>query len=199
MKVNTDEVLEEWRPVVGYEGLYEVSNLGRVRGLDRIIANNRPGTTRTWRGRILRQTIRDTGHRTLHLARDGHPRARGVHCLVLEAFVGPCPPGMEACHNNGIPNDNRLTNLRWDTRLANMLDRITHGTDPNARKLRCDRGHLLRAPNLARCPQRPRSRHCLACGRARANGQYAERKGYLFDMQARADEHYRQIMQGVAL
>jgi hypothetical protein len=52
----------------------------------------------------------------------------GVHRLVLEAFVGPCPAGMEACHNNGVRTDNRLENLRWDTRSANCRDRIRHGT-----------------------------------------------------------------------
>lgn len=53
-----------------------------------------------------------------------------VHRLVLEAFVGPCPPGMECCHNNGNPADNRLENLRWDTRSANCLDAVQHGTSP---------------------------------------------------------------------
>lgn len=55
---------------------------------------------------------------------------RRVHRLVLEAFVGPCPPGMEACHNDGNPANNALTNLRWDTRQANAADRSLHGTAP---------------------------------------------------------------------
>jgi len=62
------------------------------------------------------------------LLRDGtrsHPRT--VHRLVLEAFVGPCPDGMEGCHNDGNPLNNALSNLRWDTRKANMADRGAHG------------------------------------------------------------------------
>lgn len=51
-----------------------------------------------------------------------------VHRLILEAFVGPCPPGMVACHNNGDRTDNRLCNLRWDTQLANVADSVVHGT-----------------------------------------------------------------------
>lgn len=50
-----------------------------------------------------------------------------VHRLVLLAFVGPCPEGMEACHNNGDRRDNRLENLRWDTRRKNIQDREKHG------------------------------------------------------------------------
>lgn len=51
-----------------------------------------------------------------------------VHRLVLEAFVGPCPEGMQACHNNGIRDDNRVENLRWDTPKGNSLDKAKHGT-----------------------------------------------------------------------
>ena len=51
-----------------------------------------------------------------------------VHRLILMTFVGPCPPGMVCCHNNGIGTDNRLCNLRWDTPAANMADRDRHGT-----------------------------------------------------------------------
>ncbi len=54
---------------------------------------------------------------------------RFVHRLVLEAFVGPCPKGMECCHNDGDPTNNNLSNLRWDTRKANSADRKKHGTD----------------------------------------------------------------------
>lgn len=55
---------------------------------------------------------------------------KSIHCLILETFVGPCPNGMEACHNNGIKTDNRLDNLRWDTRSNNQKDAIKHGTAP---------------------------------------------------------------------
>lgn len=51
-----------------------------------------------------------------------------IHRLVLETFIGPCPDGMECCHNNGDPVDNRLGNLRWDTHFNNVQDSIKHGT-----------------------------------------------------------------------
>jgi hypothetical protein len=56
----------------------------------------------------------------------GHIRA--VHQLVLEAFVGPCPVGLECCHEDDDPTNNRLTNLRWGTRESNISDRFRHGT-----------------------------------------------------------------------
>jgi hypothetical protein len=61
-----------------------------------------------------------------------------VHTLVLEAFVGPCLPGMECCHRDGNPANNRLDNLRWDTRAANRRDMLRHGTHRNARLFEAD-------------------------------------------------------------
>lgn len=58
-----------------------------------------------------------------------------VHRLVLEAFVGPCPFGMEGCHNDGDPTNNNLVNLRWDTHKNNEKDKIKHGTSGKSYKL----------------------------------------------------------------
>lgn len=59
---------------------------------------------------------------------------RLIHRLVLEAFVGPCPEGMEVAHRNGDPSDNRLDNLRWSTPVDNQADRVEHGTDSRGEK-----------------------------------------------------------------
>lgn len=68
------------------------------------------------------------GYKAIHVYVPGQPRLTAfVHRMVLLAFVGPCPRGMEACHNNGQPGDNRVENLRWDTRSNNLYDRIRHG------------------------------------------------------------------------
>jgi hypothetical protein len=118
---------ETWKPVVGYESVYEVSDLGHVRSIDRV-GSGRWGHRRS-RGKDLRPSVNHNGHYRVTLQRDGHRRICWVHRLVLEAFVGPCPDGMEGCHDNGDPGDNRLANLRWDTHAANCADRDRHGTN----------------------------------------------------------------------
>jgi DNA-binding XRE family transcriptional regulator len=116
---------EQWRPVVGYEGRYEVSDLGRVRSL----ANKRRKSEL-----ILKQATHvKSGHLLVNLTDthlDGRWRQTShyVHALVLTAFSGACPVGLEGCHNDGDPANNALSNLRWDTREGNQADRVTHGT-----------------------------------------------------------------------
>lgn len=59
---------------------------------------------------------------------EGAPRKAFVHRLVLLAFVGECPIGMECCHNDGDSTNNDLRNLRWDTHKSNINDKVSHGT-----------------------------------------------------------------------
>lgn len=65
------------------------------------------------------------------LTNEGITRATYVHILIAENFIGPCPQGMEVCHNNSDIRDNRKTNLRWDTHKNNMADKIENGTRQN--------------------------------------------------------------------
>jgi hypothetical protein len=117
--------LEQWRPVVGHPG-YEVSDLGRVRSLDRIVeAKGATGGPRRYKGQMLNPGPSNFGHLSVVL---GRHKTRMVHTLVLEAFVGPRPKGMDGCHGPGGTQDNRLENLRWDTRSNNILDGVRAGT-----------------------------------------------------------------------
>lgn len=143
-------------PVVGYEGIYEVSDHGRVRSLPRIDAQ---GGRRKLR--IFKPSRMDAwGHRGIKVRRDGVVRSVYVHHLVLEAFVGPRPPGMIACHWNDVPDDNRLANLRWGTIRDNRLDMIRNGSDHNLNKTHCWRGHPFTEANTRRYAGR---RHCREC------------------------------------
>lgn len=120
------KVSEEWRPVVGWEGYYEVSDLGRVRSVTRQV-RCRAGT-RLHPGRVLRLKKHPFGYGMCALSMDGAVTDRLVHHMVLEAFVGPRPAGLNGLHNDGDPSNSRLTNLRWDTQAANIADAMAHGT-----------------------------------------------------------------------
>lgn len=116
---------EVWKDIPGYEGTYQVSSLGRVRSLDRVVKGKCHFTgelfDRRIKGRVLRPgKYCKAGHVSVTLGRN--TTGRPVHDLVMLAFVGPTPEGKEVCHNNGDPTDNRLCNLRYDTRRENILD-----------------------------------------------------------------------------
>lgn len=122
---------ERWRNVIGYEGLYKVSDWGRVRSLDRVVSDPRGGT-RKLKGQILlgRPAMKNGAilALTVRLFRGGKGLNRAIHRIVLEAFVGPCPMDMEGCHNDGDPTNNAVSNLRYDSKENNELDKRKHGT-----------------------------------------------------------------------
>ena len=112
----SDRPDEEWRWVPGYEGFYVVSDHGRVCSMPRPRA----------RGGILKSPCGSGGYPTLALVKDGIQKPFRVHTLVLTAFVGPCPDGFVACHFDGDPANNHLSNLRWDSQKANADDLKRH-------------------------------------------------------------------------
>lgn len=132
-------MMETWKPVVGYEGLYEVSDLGRVRSVDRIA-----GVTRLTqlRGKVLKPgKMKRGGYLLVALRKDGSSHSKAVHALVLEAFVGPRPPGLDCCHGDNDRTNNRLDNLRWDSRQGNVDDAVrarrhAHGDRHGGARLR---------------------------------------------------------------
>lgn len=149
--------------MIGFEERYLVSDHGRVQSL-------------LWRTpKVMRGYVRNPDrHVVITLSRGGgaKPKLARVHRLVLEAFVGPCPDGLEGCHNNGDPTDNHVTNLRWDTSSENMHDRVRHGVHTHARKTHCPRGHEYTTENTYEPPGRTRAgrvnRQCRQCVREKA-------------------------------
>lgn len=123
----TYEYKEQWRPVVGYEGHYEVSDQGRVKRLAYARTDTR-GRTSKRAEKLLQCNSKANNYPTATLHISSNYTRHRVHQLVLSAFIGPCPDGMECCHNNGIRSDSRLENLRYDTRAGNMADCVLHGT-----------------------------------------------------------------------
>src|SRR5258708_2234379 len=115
---------EHWLPVVGWKGLYDVSDHGNVRSLPRQTARGIRG------GILLKRYIAKSGYPMVGLSRSNQEKNRLVHHLVLEAFTGPRPEGHEARHGPGGKTDASLANLCWGTRLENVgPDRVRDGQD----------------------------------------------------------------------
>lgn len=149
---------ERWLPLPGYEGIYAVSDQGRVQSLDRITDRGRK-----WKGRILSPATMPSGYRTVSLWRNGKQTTALVHRLVLLSFVGPCPDGMEGLHKLGDPGDNRLSNLAWGTHSENQFDQVSHGTHTKASKTACPAGHPYDAENTYIYPGDRAHRACRKC------------------------------------
>ena len=160
---------EQWRPVVGQEGAYEVSSEGRVRSLPRIVKTKR-GALRPYPGRMLKPVLQPNGYYTVGIKR----KLRTVHSLVAESFIGPRPEGLEVCHNNGRPLDNRAENLRYGTTSENQIDAVLHGANNQVRKTHCPQGHPYDEANTAirRRPDRRPQRACRTCHRDRQRNRY---------------------------
>lgn len=112
---------EIWKQIPGYEGVYEVSNIGGVKSIKRT----------TTKGGILKQKRRKDGwYLSVALHKHGKTNHFSVHTLVLLAFVGPRQSGHVCRHLNGICTDNRIENLEYGTVSQNTQDSIAHGTMP---------------------------------------------------------------------
>ena len=167
-QLSFDDV-EIWRPVVGLEDRYEVSNLGPVRSLYRNSL------------RILSPSYANSGGYPLYiLMKNGVRYPRYGHHLVAEAFIGERPEGAEVRHvNDPNPANCALTNLAYGTSGDNKDDQVRHGTHPEGCKDSCDNGHEF-TPENTRIDYWPdgtfRERICRACNRDRATEQRAKRK-----------------------
>jgi hypothetical protein len=116
---------EEWRDIAGYEGKYQVSTLGHVRSLTRVVSH-RNGSCPKY-GRLLKQTPNTKGYLLVGPTVNRIQRTRPVHRLVAETFI-PRPEGAyEVNHKNGVKTDNRVENLEWVSADANMKHAVANG------------------------------------------------------------------------
>ncbi len=133
-ELSKDSKEEQWKPVLNYEGLYEVSDRGNVRSIERTVIRS-DGVLMKHKGRILRAAPKnEAGHTGVCLSKGCVTWACSVHTIVLEAFVGPAPNGMECCHGDSDPTNNNLWNLRWGTKVENERDKIANGTSPQGER-----------------------------------------------------------------
>lgn len=120
---------EAWKPVPGYEGLYEVSDHGRVRSLARMVRRSdlRGGGMNRCRGKILKPRPNFQRRLAVSLSVGGTSKNASVHRLVMAAFVGTCPDGCEVNHKDGNCQNNRLSNLEYCTHQQNQLHAHRNG------------------------------------------------------------------------
>lgn len=181
---------ENWKPVLGAEGEYEVSSLGNVRSLDRVIVTKN-GARKRRKGQALRPIELPHGYLAVSIR-----GTRYIHRLVLEAFDRPSLPGEECRHLDGNRQNNESNNLSWGTSTDNNYDIVEHGNHWQAQKEFCPRGHPLVSPNLvpsnAKKLRDGNGRECLACNRARSIIKNHPEENY--DLETLADMKFEEIM-----
>ena len=127
--------MSEWKRVLGYEGLYEVNELGQIRSLPRA----------TTKGKILvPYTSKSNGYQYISLSQNNKRGTKRVHRIVMEAFCGK-RDDMLINHKNGIKTDNRLENLEYCTQSENMIHAYATGLEKKiGRKCMCvDDGRIF--------------------------------------------------------
>ena len=167
---------ELWHPVFGWEGWYEVSNIGRVRSIARTILH--PKGVRQLRGRLLSPSSSSKGYAIVHLCRQGQRVNRSIHRLVAQAFIGLAPDGAQVLHGNGDKWDNRVTNLRYGNQSDNERDKIFAGNS--------NRGSRNRTARLTACDVLT-IRRALAAGQSASSlaREYGVAKPTIFDIKTR--------------
>ena len=117
---------EDWKEIKGYEGLYQVSNLGRIKSL------------KLNKEKILTPHITGKNRLYINLRKEGKTKKLQVHVLVAEAFIGERPEGYDICHIDGDCLNNKLSNIRYDTRNQNSIDYYRQGKKAPNGKLSID-------------------------------------------------------------
>lgn len=135
---------EEWRDIPGYVGRYQVSDLGRIRSVARVVTSGHPNRKRFIDERIMKKH-RTQGYEGITLRTDGGRKTEWVHNLVSRAFLGERDPGHVVNHKNFIRHDNRLENLEYCTARENLVHAQKYGrgnvrfSPETAERIRADR------------------------------------------------------------
>lgn len=124
---------EEWRSVSGYEGLYEISNCGRIKSLERKVQNT-PKSFMTKKEHILVPYTNGLGYKMIVLRKDGNAKKFFLHRLVAMSFIPNEEGKKEIDHKDGNPSNNNAENLQWATRKENMNNPITRKRTSDSKK-----------------------------------------------------------------
>lgn len=116
---------EIWKDIKGYEGIYQVSNMGKIKSVERYMLNRWGNGFKRWREKIKKQTLSKNGYYTVILSTNGNYKTYFTHRLVAEAFI-PNPENKPCIdHINTDRTDNRVENLRWVTHKENQNNPLT--------------------------------------------------------------------------
>lgn len=129
--------MEEWRDIIGYEGLYQVSNLGRVKRLDGIDSRGR-----LWKGRILKSMSTIWGYLWVPLCKDGVRKQHRIHRLVAEHFIPNVENKSQVNHIDGNKKNNTVENLEWTTHSENTKHAYITGLAHNFKGEKCNLSKL---------------------------------------------------------
>lgn len=125
---------ENWRDIPGYEGLYQVSDLGNVKSLNRIVKHSTSGYL-TLKEKLLKPRKSTQDRKYVDLNKNKITKRFYIHTLVAQTFIGERPEGYDICHISGDNQDNRLVNLRYDTKGQNQIDIYRQGSKHGLGKL----------------------------------------------------------------
>ncbi len=180
---------EQWLPIYGHEGRYEVSDDGRVRSTGAV----RQG------GRILTPGVNNKGYLTVSIGSNGNRKTERVHRLVAEAFHAEGQhEGDVVRHLDGDKSNNSACNLAWGTPSENEMDKVGHGLHPHARKTHCPKGHPYDDANTRNYKGMRRCRSCTSadlpavceCGKTVNRTSMARHK------RSSAHDHLRAALEG---
>lgn len=151
---------EIWKDIPEYEGLYQVSNLGRVRSLDRFISQSaglgKSSYKKKIKGKLMSPAPNGSGYLQVNLCRNNNRKKCFVHRVVYECFIGPIPEHKEVNHINHSKIDNRVKNLELSTRQQNMRKMFIFYNKLKAEKVSCTICGKVKSNNGAK--------DCVECG-----------------------------------
>lgn len=166
--------LEKWLPVSGYEGLYEVSSLGRVRSVDHEVIQK--GGVWRYTGQVLKPDVSARGYHRVGLSQGNRTRTINVHRLVAEAHI-PNPEGYPLVrHLDDDRDNNRCLNLAWGTVADNGADAVRNGVHNQTRKTHCPQNHEYSEGNTYRGSSGT-VRKCRKCHALKERERRKDRRG----------------------